>query len=191
MLLRFPCGGIVRCNGRFDGGQQAEATGLHDSRRPAFHDQGKDHQLIALHRLHNPKWRSSVERFAVQRRSRRTNGSLMLHQCPCGGFVRCNGLFDSRATKPRNFSDQAVPISRQRQRFRDLSRADVPRSLVASPDRRADVRWPTPVRRPSHSSRTPMTNLRGTSHHHRLTVERLAVQRRTAVCGRPSAATAC
>jgi hypothetical protein len=70
--------------------------------------------------------RLTVERFAVQRRSRRTNGSLMLHQCPCGGFVRCNGLFDSRATKPRNFSDEAVPILRQRQRFRDLSRADMP-----------------------------------------------------------------
>ena len=34
-----------------------------------------------------------VQRFAVQRRARRTSGSLMLHQCPCGGIVRCNGLF--------------------------------------------------------------------------------------------------
>jgi len=32
--------------------------------------------------------------FAVQRRTRRTNGSLMLLRFPCGGIV-CNGLFDS------------------------------------------------------------------------------------------------
>ena len=34
----------------------------------------------------------SVQRFAVQRRARRTNGSLMLLRNPCGGIVRCNGL---------------------------------------------------------------------------------------------------
>jgi hypothetical protein len=38
----------------------------------------------------------------------------MLLQCPCGGIVRCNGLFDGRTTNPRNFSDQTDPISRQR-----------------------------------------------------------------------------
>jgi hypothetical protein len=42
------------------------------------------------------------------------NGSLMLLQCPCGGIVRCNGLFDGRTTNPLNFSDQADPISHQR-----------------------------------------------------------------------------
>jgi hypothetical protein len=57
---------------------------------------------------------TSVERFAVQRRARRTSGSLMLLQCPCGGIVRCNGLFDGRTTNPRYFSDQANPISHQR-----------------------------------------------------------------------------
>ena len=55
-----------------------------------------------------------VQRFAVQRRARRTSGSLMLLQCPCGGIVRCNGLFDGRTTNPRYFSDQANPISHQR-----------------------------------------------------------------------------
>jgi hypothetical protein len=30
MLHQCPCGGIVRCNGRFDGGQQADATRPHD-----------------------------------------------------------------------------------------------------------------------------------------------------------------
>ena len=35
-----------------------------------------------------------VERLAVQRRGRRTSGSLMLLQFPCGDCVRCNGLFD-------------------------------------------------------------------------------------------------
>jgi len=37
----------------------------------------------------------SAERLAVQRRARHTNGSLMLLQFPCGGIVRCNGLFGS------------------------------------------------------------------------------------------------
>jgi hypothetical protein len=36
-----------------------------------------------------------VERFAVQRRGRRTSGSLMLLQFPCGDCVRCNGLLGS------------------------------------------------------------------------------------------------
>ena len=35
----------------------------------------------------------SVERFAVKLRARRLAGSLMLHQCPCGGIVSFNGLF--------------------------------------------------------------------------------------------------
>ena len=38
--------------------------------------------------------RVSVERPAVQRRARRTKGSLMLLRFPCGGIVRCNGLLD-------------------------------------------------------------------------------------------------
>jgi hypothetical protein len=62
---------------------------------------------------------------------------------------RCNGLFDSRATKRRNFSDEAVPVSRHRPRFRDLSRADIPRSPVSSPYRRTDGRCPPPDRWPS------------------------------------------
>ena len=40
------------------------------------------------------KMDASVERFAVQRRARRTGGSLMLLRFPCGGIVRCNGLLD-------------------------------------------------------------------------------------------------
>ena len=36
-----------------------------------------------------------VERLAVQRRARRTSGSLMLLRILCGGIVRCNGLFDN------------------------------------------------------------------------------------------------
>ena len=39
--------------------------------------------------------RRSAERLAVQRRARRTNGSLMLLRFPCGGIVRCNGLLAS------------------------------------------------------------------------------------------------
>jgi hypothetical protein len=50
----------------------------------------------------------------------------MLHQCPCGGIVSFNGLFDSRTTSPRNFADEADPISRQRSRFHDLSLVDNP-----------------------------------------------------------------
>jgi len=37
----------------------------------------------------------SGQRFAVQRRARRTSGSLMLLRFPCGGIVRCNGLLDA------------------------------------------------------------------------------------------------
>ena len=55
-----------------------------------------------------------VERFAVQRRGRRTSGSLMLLQFPCGDCVRCNGLFDGRTTNPRNFSEEADSILRRR-----------------------------------------------------------------------------
>ena len=39
-----------------------------------------------------------VQRLAVQRRARRTNGSLMLPRFPCGGIVRCNGLLGSALT---------------------------------------------------------------------------------------------
>jgi hypothetical protein len=119
----------------------------------------------------------SVERFAVQRRARRTNGSLMLLQCPCGGIVRCNGLFDGRTTSLRNFSDQPDPISHQR---RDPSTLATSATTIAitSPHRRADGRYPSQVRRSSSPSCSSMTSLRGTFHHHRLTVERFAVQRR-------------
>ena len=58
--------------------------------------------------------RLSVERLAVQRRARRTSGSLMLLQFLCGDCVRCNGLFDGRTLNFRNFSEEADPISRQR-----------------------------------------------------------------------------
>ena len=44
--------------------------------------------------------RLTVERLAVQRRGRRTSGSLMLLQFPCGDCVRCNGLFGG--TFPRD-----------------------------------------------------------------------------------------
>jgi hypothetical protein len=46
---------------------------------------------------------ASVERLAVQRRGRRTSGSLMLLQFPCGDCVRCNGLLGgafSRRSRP-------------------------------------------------------------------------------------------
>ena len=66
-----------------------------------------------------------------------------------------------------------------------------PLLLIASPHRWTDGRWPPQVRRSASPFCTTMTSLRGTFHHHLLTVERLAVQRRAAVCGRPSAATAC
>jgi len=46
------------------------------------------------HKPFPPATISFVERFAVQRRGRRTSGSLMLLQFPCGDCVRCNGLFD-------------------------------------------------------------------------------------------------
>ncbi len=68
----------------------------------------------------------SVQRFAVKLRARRLAVALMLHQCPCGGIVSFNGLFDSRTTSPRNFADEADPISRQRSRFHDLSLVDNP-----------------------------------------------------------------
>jgi len=48
----------------------------------------------------NPGTNVSVERFAVQRRARRTNGSLMLLRFPCGGIVRCNGLLDGHRHTP-------------------------------------------------------------------------------------------
>lgn len=41
-------------------------------------------------RVDGHRW--SVQRFAVQRRGRRRTVSSMLHQCPCGVPVRCNGL---------------------------------------------------------------------------------------------------
>jgi len=46
--------------------------------------------------------RATVERLAVQREARRATGSLMLHQCPCGGIFRCNGFMASahRPTVP-------------------------------------------------------------------------------------------
>ena len=44
-----------------------------------------------------PVFAVSAQRLAVQRRARRTSGSLMLHQCPCGGVVRCNGLLNEAA----------------------------------------------------------------------------------------------
>jgi hypothetical protein len=61
-------------------------------------------------------WRS-VERFAVQRWAKPSAADHPLQ--------RLYG-FDSRAAKRCNFSDEAVPVSRHRQRFRNLSRADMP-----------------------------------------------------------------
>ena len=37
-----------------------------------------------------------VERLAVQLQARRRAGLSILHRCPCGGIVSCNGLFDGR-----------------------------------------------------------------------------------------------
>jgi len=95
MLHQCHCGGIVRFNGRFDGGQQAGATRLHNSRRPDFYDHRKAHRRFAYHRLHNPKWRSSVERLADKLRAGRRVGPSMLHQCHCGRIDSFIGLFGS------------------------------------------------------------------------------------------------
>jgi hypothetical protein len=38
-----------------------------------------------------------VERLAVQQQARRRVGPAILHRCPCGGIVCCNGMFDSPA----------------------------------------------------------------------------------------------
>ena len=125
----------------------------------------------------------------------------MLLQFPCGDCVRCNGLFDGRTSNPRNFSEEADPISRHR-RDSTTSATSATRLPIASPHRRADGSCTLQALRWSSPSCTSMTSLRGTFHHHRLTVERLAVQRRR--CRRdgfsilhdfpaapPSAATAC
>ena len=45
----------------------------------------------------------SVERFAVQQQARRRVGFSILHRCPCGGIVCCNGLFGG--TFGRGFLD--------------------------------------------------------------------------------------
>jgi hypothetical protein len=51
--------------------------------------------------LHRPTQAvAGVQRYGVQRRR--------------ASAVRCNALFDGRTTNPRNFSDQADPISHQR-----------------------------------------------------------------------------
>ena len=68
----------------------------------------------------------SVERFAVQRRGRRTSGSLMLLQFLCGDCVRCNGMFDGRTTNPRNFSEEADPSSLQRRDSTTSATSDIP-----------------------------------------------------------------
>jgi len=233
MLLRFPCGGIVRCNGRLDSGQREgsprpirfsssgflshpichQRIDLNEFRLPKVaivcptlcrsaasppHERFADVTPISLrrdrplqrpvrrrpasqgnsparfsafgfpwptygrresahNRFRNPKWRSSVERFAVQRRARRTNGSLMLLRFPCGGIVRCNGRLDSgqRAGSPRpirlsSFGFLRHPICHQRI---DHQETRLPK-------------W-------------------------RSSVQRYAVKRWAAVCGRPSASTAC
>jgi hypothetical protein len=156
MLLQFPCGDCVRCNGLLGGAfsrrsrpdpapnRRRGAIASFTSESTSFHRDGIVHftSLPVRHApslpwppnspttLHHRRPNSinfpvlfgatsrcpttTAQRFAVQRRARRTNGSLMLLQCPCGGIVRCNGLFDGRTTNPRNFSDQADPISHQR-----------------------------------------------------------------------------
>ena len=51
-----------------------------------------------------------AERLAVQRRERRRTSSSMLHQCPGGVPVRCNGLFDN-GTLPQGFADPCQRIA--------------------------------------------------------------------------------
>ena len=51
-----------------------------------------------------------AERLAVQRRGRRRAGFSMLHQCPGGVPVRCNGLFDN-GTLPQRFADPCQRIA--------------------------------------------------------------------------------
>jgi hypothetical protein len=50
MLHQCPCGGIVHCNGWFDGDQQAEATRLRGFHRPVSHDRCADDQKPARNR---------------------------------------------------------------------------------------------------------------------------------------------
>jgi hypothetical protein len=71
-------------------------------------------------------------------------------------------------TKPTRSSDNAEIPRPQRRRS--------PRLPIASSHRRADGSCPPKVRRSPSPSCSSMTNLRGTFHQHRLTVERLAVQ---------------
>jgi hypothetical protein len=54
--------------------------------------------------------RMIVERLAVQRRGRRRTGSSMLHQCPGGVPVRCNGLLDGGAIRLRAAAAQDLLV---------------------------------------------------------------------------------
>jgi len=51
-----------------------------------------------------------AERLAVQRRGRRRTGFSMLHQCPGGVPVRCNGLFDN-GTARQGFPDLSQRVA--------------------------------------------------------------------------------
>jgi hypothetical protein len=184
MLLQFPCGDCVRCNGLLGGAFSRRSCPdpapnavvppsplSRRSPRPST-EMGSSlsprclsamclpfHALPILRQpftttdpirsifpcLFGAKSRSpttTAQRLAVQRRARRTNGSLMLLQCPCGGIVRCNGLFDGRTTNPRNFSDQADPITHTNAVIPRPQSRRPSRLPIASPHHRADGRCP-------------------------------------------------
>ena len=49
----------------------------------------------------------------------------MLHQCPCGGIVRCNGLFGSGATSILIVATRLVWVGRRHDLMPAFSRIDV------------------------------------------------------------------
>jgi hypothetical protein len=144
-----------------------------------------DERSVWQQAMFRPKW-VSVERFAVQRRARRTSGPLMLHQCPCGGIVRCNGWFDGKGPDHCDSSARAIP--RSPNFATDLATTDSltfphrqPRARIAANGAPRADRSPAAV-----ANIFPPANIRGTFPKPRLSVERYAVKRR-----RASASTAC
>ena len=65
----------------------------HRDRRPC-------HSESPRHRTHG----LTVERCAVQLQARRRVGASILHRCPCGGIVSCNGRFDTRPAEPEHLT---------------------------------------------------------------------------------------
>ena len=134
MILRCPCGGTVGCNGLFGGEMTIPPSPKAfepRSVRCIGASQGDDENVPRRYPLEIP-WRratastspkttysdlssrrrslspfeESAERFAIHLRARRTRWPSMVLLRPCGGTVRCNGLFGGILTaypvpKPR------------------------------------------------------------------------------------------